>query len=487
MKTEGNEGCFARNSDCRNRGRALGRCGIYLFLSLFLLFVFGCRVAVQSSAHGIRSVRNSSLFHQGRHGPLNKKEKEWAKLAWKYFQNNYNPQTGLVNGIDGVPQMTMWDMADYIAALLAARRLALIDEKEFHDRFTRLLQFLNTMPLAGKLLPNLIYSTDAGAMLTAEGTPGEAGWSAMDLGRLLIWLRIARGRYPQYAEYIDRVILRWDFCSVLDSSGLLYGGVIKGDKVQLTQEGRLGYEEYAAMGYQIWGFNTEQASRIEPFLKTKIYGIELLYDGRDDRLTGTFAPIVSLPYLLSGLEFNWDRPDDHSSSDVVHTNPDLAWMAENVYRVQEARYQKARILTARTDHRVNRPPYRVLDTIFVAGYPWNTISMTGTQFSQEALVSTETAFGFRALWKTHYVDRLMETVQFLYEPEKGWDQGRLETTGAVERTFTARTNAMVLETLFYQLEGKLYFEDKAPTLFQTSLSEAFQENSHCFPEFRRPH
>lgn len=425
------------------------------------------------------------MFHQGRHGPLNKKEKEWAKFAWKYFQNNYSQQTGLVNGMDGVPQAGVWDIADYLAALLAAKRLALIDDKDFHDRLTKLLHFLNSMPLAGGLLPNTAYSTDAGAMLNAEGKPGEAGWSALDIGRLLIWLRIARNRFPQYGEYIDKVILRWDFCSVLDSSGTLYRGVLKDHKLELTQEGRLGYEEYSAMGYQSWGFNTEQASRLDPYLKTKIYGIELYYDGRDDRLTGTFAPIVSLPYILSGLEFNWDLIDDRHSWDTVHTDEQLAATAENIYRVQEARYARTKILTARTDHRLNRPPYFVMDSIFVAGYPWNTITASGEQVSQEALVSTETAFGFRALWKTRYVNLLMDTIQFLYEPERGWFEGRLEATGGIERSITSRTNAMVLETLFYQVQGKLFHDDATLGHYQISLRDSFQENAHCFPEFRR--
>ena len=53
-----------------------------------------------------------------------------------------------------------------------------------------------------------------------EDRPGEAGWSAQDLGHLLLWLRIVADRKPYLASYIDRIIQRWTFCEALAKAGI---------------------------------------------------------------------------------------------------------------------------------------------------------------------------------------------------------------------------------------------------------------------------
>jgi len=54
----------------------------------------------------IQPIANSCTISQGQlcHADL-----EIAKTAWKYFENNYNPETGLVNAVDNYPSTTMWD------------------------------------------------------------------------------------------------------------------------------------------------------------------------------------------------------------------------------------------------------------------------------------------------------------------------------------------------------------------------------------------
>ena len=42
-----------------------------------------------------------------------------ARTAWKYFENNYQPDTGLVNAVNDYPSTTMWDTASYMGGLMA--------------------------------------------------------------------------------------------------------------------------------------------------------------------------------------------------------------------------------------------------------------------------------------------------------------------------------------------------------------------------------
>jgi hypothetical protein len=444
----------------------------------------GCGVIVRGVHHGVTSFRDSELFHQGRHGPLSEEEKEWAKAAWKYFENNQSPSTGLVGSVDMYPAASLWNIGDHLAAMIAAREMGLLTKRDFDIRLSQQVQFLNTMPLFMNALPNRLYNTASGRMVNYANQPEEIGWSAVDLGRLLLWLRIAAQRYPEYREYIEKAVLRFSFCEVVDACGGLHGGSRVHDRLQLFTEGQLGYEQYAALGFQAWGFNTLRASRIEPFARISIQGVEILYDARDPRETGGFAPVLTSPYVLDGLELNWDRVLDRTSPDTEHSDYVMADLARRVYAVQEARWRQAHVLTARTDHPLSQNPFFVYDSIFVAGYPWNTISDHGDVFLDKALVSTRAVFGLWALWRTGYTDELMSSTHHLYDPQRGWFEGRYERTGGYERTISCTTNAIVLESLLYKLQGKLFGRDTDGSYLKAYLADPFRHLGHCFPSER---
>ncbi|HVI93233.1 MAG TPA: DUF3131 domain-containing protein, partial [Anaeromyxobacter sp.] len=50
---------------------------------------------------------------------------EAARIAWRYFERNYHPATGLVNSVEGYPNTSMWDLGSTIFATVAARELGL--------------------------------------------------------------------------------------------------------------------------------------------------------------------------------------------------------------------------------------------------------------------------------------------------------------------------------------------------------------------------
>lgn len=49
-----------------------------------------------------------------------------ARIAWRYFQNNISPETGLVASVDNYPSTTMWETGSLFDAILSAERLGLI-------------------------------------------------------------------------------------------------------------------------------------------------------------------------------------------------------------------------------------------------------------------------------------------------------------------------------------------------------------------------
>ncbi len=77
-----------------------------------------------------------------------------ARIAWKYFENNYQESTGLVNAVNNYPSVTWWDAASYLAGTTSAYELGIIEKEEFDKRLVRFLTTLNTLDLFKGELPN---------------------------------------------------------------------------------------------------------------------------------------------------------------------------------------------------------------------------------------------------------------------------------------------------------------------------------------------
>ncbi|KII76649.1 DUF3131 domain-containing protein [Vibrio renipiscarius] len=447
-----------------------------------ILVLSACGVLYQGATDGFTAISQSQMLRQGRHGDLSEEELAWAAIAWKYVNNNTQLSTGLVNSLDNYPTTNMSGIADYLVALLAAKEFGFIENKEYDERLSLVLSFLNKMPLSQGEVPNKVYSTQHGQMVNYGNQPQDIGWSSLDVGRLLIVLAIVKTHSPQFTEYIDKAVLRWNFCELISSDGELYGSSVHNGQVHRYKEGRLGVEEYTSFGYIDWHIVPEKAMNIEPYDVATIYGVDLIFDGRDPRLFNVLRPVYSTPYLWMGLEYNWDDIADDSSSDASHSNQTLSAMADAIYLVQEKRWDNERIYTARGEHVVSGEPYFVYDAIYGLGTPWITLAEDGSSHDHLALVSTRVAFQMWALWKTDYTDDLMILVKELYDPQRGWYEGRFEMTSAYEKSLSLKTNAGVLEALLYKKLGKLYQTSSDKAYRDVKFNSRFDHPGHCLVE-----
>ena len=410
--------------------------------------------------------------YEPRHAPLTKRELKAAKIAWSYFERYTQETTGLVNSVGKYPSTTMWDTASYVSGLVAAYELCLIDKFEFDRRMYKMLKTFRKIDLFRHELPNKVYHTKTGAKVNYGNKKGEIGFSALDIGRFLVWMRIVRNRYPYFGNTIDNMLLRWDFSNVIDDEGTLYGAILskgkgkgktksKGRKKTIyIQEGRLGYEEYAAKGFALWGLIPRKAHRAAPYKTAEIYGVQVPYDGRDPRIFESQNYVVTEGYILDGLELNWDLPQDNNSSDRVHSDGWRAEFADRIYLAQERRFLREGYLTARSEHNVKGKPYFVYDTIFSGGYAWNTVTPRGKYSPNFSAVSTKAAFGMWALWKTEYTDKLIDAVINLYDPKKGMYEGLYEKGQRPIEIFTANNNGILLAALLYKVQGKILTEPR---------------------------
>lgn len=403
-----------------------------------------------------RSTEWASDSHFGRSGQLTDREYQMAKTAWSYFEKRFQPETGLVNAVGAYPSTTLWDTASYISGLVAAYELCVIDKREFDTRATKLLNTLRNLDLYRGEAPNKVYNTETGEKVNYANEPGEVGMSALDIGRMLVWLRILKERHPHLANSVDNVPMRWNFCNIVNEDGRMFGSFNHGDgETKYVQEGRLGYEEYAAKGFALWGFDVDRAMSPEPLSYTTIYDVKVPYDGRDPRVFKNQNYVLTEGYILDGLELGWDLPSDPGIDGLTASHGWRAEFANRIYLVQQRRYEQTGIITARSEHQVDGRPYFVYDAIFADGYAWNTLDPTGEYQPDRSAIAAKAAVGLWALWDTDYTDLLFESVADLYEPDVGFYEGLYENGNGYIPLQSANNNGIILAALLYKVQGPI--------------------------------
>jgi hypothetical protein len=306
----------------------------------------------------------------------------------------------------------------------------------------------------------------------------KSGWSAKDMARLMLALRLTAERAPQYREYLDKIILRWNFCPVMDNEGELRSASLQDGQTVVRDELRLGESEYAATAFHLWGFPVGKAL-IPPSRNVIIYQRSLAVDARDPRTTWQPSLLSTLPAMLPGLEFGWQPPG--VPSDVQKT---LRERAEGVWLSQKTRWERDKVLTARADFYLAQAPWHVEDTVWGNGYAWNTLGDDGRYYPRLAQVTTKAVFVLWTLWETEYTDALMAVTTHLNNPEQGWFEGRVEATGDINPTLTLSTNAMVLEALLYKHNAGPLFENGLAddnSYFSRRTTDQFNPPGLCLP------
>ncbi len=360
-----------------------------------------------------------------------------ARTAWRYMEGSFQHRTGLVNSVSTYPFATAWDMASSLAALYCGHALGLLDDAAYDRRMRRALETLRTMPLHENVAFNKFYSTRTGAMVdrkTQETATGY-GWSALDIGRLLVWLKIVSTNEPRFAAAAGQVVAR------LRMDRLVRGGWIWGESheprgVAEYHEGRLGYEQYAARGFALWGDTAVHALDLMANARpVNVLGVTVLADRRgDDQLTGE-------PFFLSGLELGWTQQER-----------DVAWA---ILSAQEARYRQTGQLTMVSEDAVNRPPYY---------FYYYCVYCNGRAFSVDAMgaprplngprwISAKAAYAWAGLFPEEYTWKAVEGVADAATPG-GWAAGVYEGTGRPTEGTNLNTAAIILESVLYARRGR---------------------------------
>ena len=376
--------------------------------------------------------------------PLGDDELAQARTAWRYFESNYVAETGLVSATDNYPSATLWDLGSYMMAILAARELGVISPEVARDRLSRMLDTLARLPLVDGL-PNKVYHTRTLQMMDYQNHEVAAGigWSAIDIARLSVPLGLAVWRDPELTPRIGALLASWALDKTV-SGGRLQGAVRRPNgALELVQEGRLGYEQYAARAMELLGLDVENAARWDLAAAiTSVAGQPIAYDARMPKdHAGTHNAVVSEPFLLLAFEIGLG-----ATSGAI---------AETVYLAQRARARQTGRLVAVSEDALDRAPYFVYNSVLNGGVAWAAVTPDGADASADRTLSTKAAFGWGHLYRDAYADELLGRVAALSDPARGFFAGLYDADGKTNTALTANTNGLILECLWYQTRGPL--------------------------------
>lgn len=371
---------------------------------------------------------------------------EIARIAWIYFQNNYNPKTGLYNSTNNYPSTTMWDTGSALAATIAAKDFGFIDQKDFDDRIMAMFKTLNTFKMFNDEAPNKAYNTKTGEMVdyANKPVPDGIGVSVLDLGRLVSWLNTVQCMHPKYKNMAKKTIDRWDFSRMV-KDGQMYGMARDKEdpkKIRVLQEGRLGYEQYTAKVFKTLGFDMSVAATYNNKFRNEIdvMGVPIAHDTRDPREFGANNYVITESYAMDATE---NGLDDENTK-----------LLKNIFEVQKERWKRTGIVTAVSEDNIDREPWFIYNNIFNAGIQWSTIDPRGNRYNELKAVSTKAALALALLFpEDEYSQVLMQKIESAYDLKQGWYSGVYENGIGYNTTTTANTNGNIMANVLFKKYG----------------------------------
>lgn len=364
---------------------------------------------------------------------------EAARSAWAFVDKGYVAKTGLVVANPTWPYPTIWDIASALGSYYSARGLGIISDQEYKNRTKRALETLASARMYQDAAYGRNYDANTGELVGLDQKPSEdgTGFSSIDLGRLLVWLKIVANSDPELAPLAAKVAQR------LDAKRIIRGGYLQGEqitkeaKLSTYQEGRIGYEQYAATGFALWGMRADRALKMSNNRRAiKVMGIPVWADKRKlDRLT-------SEPFLMHGLEVGLDG--------------DMRELAWQTLALQAKRYEDTGQLTMASEDALNdKPHYFYYYCVYCSGKAFTiNVHKPGIELDEPRWLSAKAAFGWHAISPSKYTWLAIDAVKPAHQPGTGWATGVYEKTGKSTEVMSLNTAAIILESALFQKTGK---------------------------------
>ncbi len=371
--------------------------------------------------------------------PLTNDEKEIARRAWRYFIENRQSNTGFVNSVHSYPYTTMWDLGSSIAALHCAYYLDLVDDLTFRELMTTFLSTLRDMPLYDDQLPNREYDTRSGLMTNLRNAVDDkgSGYSSLDIARTLIWLYVIRKEHPEYSDQINSIVENWRLSRAVHNAEL-YRELLISQGVDRKQEGRFGYEQYAALGFSLWNINLPNALDTDNTVEIEVEGIPLLKDQRK-------PDFLNLePFLLTKLEFS-------KSPDAITEQLDA------LIEIHQRRTLDIGSPQLFTEDSIDKEPWFLYNVVTSEDGDWQCKMSNQKPHDYCQVLSTKAAFAAAALYNLDFLNEAKKLVTNLFHSRFGYYSGIYEE-GETNKALTVNSNAIILESLAFKKRGAAFVD-----------------------------
>ncbi len=363
-----------------------------------------------------------------------------ARTSWNLVNRITEPSTGLARAHAKYSYVTLWDIAGAIAANYTAHELAFIDDATYDAHIQRILATLSTVDLFDKKAFNRTYDAKTGRMVDNANKISNvgAGWSSVDIGRLLVWLRIISVKQPKYTPLATQVVRRLNMSELLEDGNLRGFQVdpVTGKSSSFTED-EIGYQQYALSGFSMWGakVNPDGLDVRRNVAAINVLGVRLLMSSPgNDR-------VMSEPFIMLGMETGFRTAD-------------IARQAAQVLAAQTARYQRTRIVTAVTEDALPDPPYYFYYySVYHRGKSFVVESLDDKSVERPRWVSSKAAFGWNAVLPSAYTQLVMRTVRPAGTPD-GWGSGVYEDTLQPTVVPSLNTAALIMESALYKTRGR---------------------------------
>ena len=363
-----------------------------------------------------------------------------ARTAWRYVSRTTSNATGLAKALDTWEYVTIWDIGSNLASIHAAHALQIIDDSDYRARMDKALGTIERMPLYQETAFNRQYNARTAKMVDRNQKVSATGfgWSAIDMGRFLVVLRIIEQNDAAAAPAVRRIVARLKLPRLV-KDGYLNGANhdVKYDNHFEYQEGRIGYEQYGAEGLSLWGARADNALSFQANGRpVSVLGYSVLADARrDDMLT-------SEPFIMAGLELGW-------------TNPTWEEQSRNMLAAQQERHrQTGRITMVSEDAIPVAPAHFYYYLLHRNGREFIVTGPGGeTSKSYPRWISAKAAFGWHALFPSDYTWSAVKAVQRAGSTGRGWAAGVYEISKRPTPMFNLNTAAVVLESVLYARRG----------------------------------
>ncbi|WP_281222358.1 DUF3131 domain-containing protein [Photobacterium sanguinicancri] len=391
--------------------------------------------------HSQKKSRHLMYLHSAPN-QLNREDQLLVKKARYYVDSNWNNTTGLIDSVQGYAHATMWDIGSSIGAILALEYLGEYSTLQTNAMLEKTLSTLVNLPLYKGTLPNRQYNTKTGkpsGSLSNTQSNGN-GWSALDIGRLLIWLNIAANYKPELTDDIKAIISKWNIAKSVHQ-GTLFGEYKSKKSATYRQEGRLGYLQYAAQGFSMEALDVSEALGPKYSEHVTIDNEEVYIDIRN------LPYFTTDPYVLQAIELGYH---------------DLWWnQLDALYSLHKARYDQTQKLTIFAEDAMSQSPWFAYNNIHFYGKNWLSTAPGGKPIENGQAFSNKVAFGLSVLYKDSYSQLLYKTVVNNSLNNRSIPTG-LYKANSPNTAYNINTNSLILVSLWYKQRGYKPIYDYLP-------------------------